>query len=76
MRWITLPPTNDVRESSKDDTQVSVVVGEAAHLTDVIARILDLPLRHFIRLMGSVSTIQDTNKLPHDFSDGKQKQDR
>lgn len=73
LRWITLPPTNEIRESSKDDTQVSVAVGEAAHLTDIIARILDLPLRHIIRLMGSVSTIQDTNKLPHDYSEGKQK---
>ena len=68
-----MPPTNEIRESCKDDTQVSVVVGEAAHLTHIIARILDLPLRHVIHLMGSVSTIQDTNKLPYDYSEGNKK---
>ena len=66
LRWITFPPTNEIRESCKDETQLSVVIGEAAHLIFVIARILDIPLRHDVHLMGSTSTIQDKNKLPHE----------
>merc|ERR1711963_557624 len=63
LRWITFPPTNEIREICKDETQVSVVVGETAHLTQIIARILDVPVRHNICLMGSTSTIEDHNKL-------------
>ena len=66
LRWMTLPPTNEIRESCKDEAQLSVVIGEAAHLIFVIARVLDVPLRYDVYLMGSTSTIQDKNKHPHE----------
>ena len=40
LRWITLPPTDEIKECVKDETQLSVIVGDVAHVIFVIARIL------------------------------------
>lgn len=72
LRWITLPPTDEIRESVRDDTQLSVVVGDVAHAIFVIARILDVPLRYQIKLMGSTTSILDEVKV---FSEQDLKKD-
>jgi len=63
LRWILLPPSDEIRECIRDDTHISVVVGDTAQLIYSIARILDVPLRYQIRLMGSTSLIQDEIKV-------------
>ena len=72
LRWILLPPSDEIRESIRDDTHISVVVGDVAQLTYSIARIFDVPLRYRIRLMGSTSLIQDEVKV---FQDHEIKKD-
>lgn len=59
LRWVCLPPTDEIRESIRDDTHISVVIGDVAHFIYVVSRVLDLPLRYPIHLMGSTSFIQD-----------------
>lgn len=59
LRWVCLPPTDEIRESIRDDTHISVVVGDVAHFVYVVSRVLDLPLRYQIHLQGSTSSIQD-----------------
>ena len=63
LRWTLLPPSDEIRECIRDDTHISVVVGDVAQLVYSIARIFDVPLRYPIRLMGSTSMIQDEVKV-------------
>jgi hypothetical protein len=63
LRWVTLPPSNEIKDSTKNETNVSVVMGWLAHLVFVISRIMDVSLRYPIRLMGSTSTIHDEIKV-------------
>ena len=63
LRWILLPPSDEVRECIRDETHINVVVGDVAQLVYSIARILDVPLRYQIRLMGSTSIIRDEIKV-------------
>ena len=63
LRWTLLPPSDEIRECIRDDTHISVVVGDVAQLVYSISRIFDVPLRYPIRLMGSTSMIQDEVKV-------------
>ena len=63
LRWTLLPPSDEIRDCIRDENHVSVVVSDVAHLTYVMARILDVPLRYPIRLLGSTSTIQDNVRV-------------
>lgn len=62
LRWVTLPPANELRDYAKNEVVVSVAIGWLAHVVQVISRILDMPLRYPVKLMGSQSTIRDDLK--------------
>ena len=62
LRWTTLPPSDEIRESIRDENHVSVVVGEVAQFISVISHILDFPLRHHISLLGSTTFIWEDVK--------------
>ncbi len=63
LRWITLPPADEIRESIRDEKDLSVVVGEVAHLVQVVSVILDQPLRYPFCLKKSVTCILDEIKV-------------
>ena len=39
-RWMTLPPAHRIREFTKNESELSVIIGDVAHAIYVIARIL------------------------------------
>ena len=70
IRWVALPEAGQpLREfSSKNETVVSVAVGWLAHLCHLISCIVDVPLRHPVKLMGSFTSIVDqTKETPEEY---------
>ena len=72
LRWISLPPSDEIRDSIRDENHASVVVGDAALLLFVIARVLDIPLRFPLHLQGSRSLITDNVRV---FTDQELRKD-
>ncbi len=71
MRWITLPPANELRDSTKNEVLASVAIGWVAQACFVVSDILDIPLRYPITLLGTNTTIMDEVRGPQDMVDGK-----